>query len=92
MVGMCSVACSLFCACACNWPGPEGCTRTSTPRCRSVNLNQLVRRVSCTRRNVLVRDRFCCQYCGGGRNLTLDHVVPVSRGGKDTWTNLVTAW
>jgi 5-methylcytosine-specific restriction endonuclease McrA len=45
-----------------------------------------------TRRNVLERDRHTCQYCDyRGEDLTLDHVVPRSRGGADTWENLVTA-
>ncbi|CCQ67291.1 MULTISPECIES: HNH endonuclease [Crocosphaera] len=45
-----------------------------------------------TRRNILERDRHTCQYCGyKGDQLTLDHVFPRSRGGGDTWENLVTA-
>jgi 5-methylcytosine-specific restriction endonuclease McrA len=45
-----------------------------------------------TRRNVLERDRHTCQYCHyRGDELTLDHVLPRSRGGRDTWDNLVTA-
>jgi 5-methylcytosine-specific restriction endonuclease McrA len=45
-----------------------------------------------TRRNILHRDNHTCQYCGyGGENLTLDHVLPRSRGGGDTWENMVTA-
>ncbi len=45
-----------------------------------------------TRKNVLERDRHTCQYCKyKGDKLTLDHVVPRSRGGKDTWDNLVAA-
>ncbi len=45
-----------------------------------------------TRRNILERDRHTCQYCGyKGEGLTLDHVFPRSRGGGDTWENLVTA-
>eukprot|EP00197_Chlamydomonas_leiostraca_P007221 CAMPEP_0202865676 /NCGR_PEP_ID=MMETSP1391-20130828/6291_1 /ASSEMBLY_ACC=CAM_ASM_000867 /TAXON_ID=1034604 /ORGANISM="Chlamydomonas leiostraca, Strain SAG 11-49" /LENGTH=345 /DNA_ID=CAMNT_0049545541 /DNA_START=225 /DNA_END=1263 /DNA_ORIENTATION=+ len=61
-----------------------------------IDMSELTQRVSCTRRNVMARDNFSCQYCGckgGGKDgaLTLDHVVPVSRGGKGTWDNLVTA-
>ncbi len=38
------------------------------------------------------RDGHSCQYCDyKGDNLTLDHVIPRSRGGGDTWENLVTA-
>lgn len=45
-----------------------------------------------TRRNVLERDRNTCQYCNTKREqLTLDHVLPRSRGGGDTWENLVAA-
>ncbi len=44
-----------------------------------------------SRREVLKRDRHACQYCGATRNLTLDHVLPRSRGGGNTWENLVTA-
>ncbi|MDQ0786194.1 5-methylcytosine-specific restriction endonuclease McrA [Streptomyces sp. B3I7] len=41
-----------------------------------------------SRRGVLVRDRHRCAYCGG-RATTVDHVVPRSRGGEDTWLNTV---
>ena len=45
-----------------------------------------------TRRNLLERDRHTCQYCNyKGEELTLDHVLPRSRGGDDSWENLVTA-
>ncbi len=50
--------------------------------------------VKFSRRNVLVRDRHRCQYCHQefpGVLLTLDHVVPISRGGATTWENVVTA-
>lgn len=50
--------------------------------------------VSCNRNNVLWRDQNQCQYCGTifkADKLTLDHVIPKSRGGGNTWTNLVTA-
>lgn len=43
------------------------------------------------RREVLRRDRYTCQYCGSNRRLTLDHVLPRSRGGLHTWDNVVTA-
>jgi hypothetical protein len=43
-----------------------------------------------TRANILLRDDETCQYCGKrGRDLTLDHVLPRSRGGQSTWENLV---
>jgi 5-methylcytosine-specific restriction endonuclease McrA len=45
-----------------------------------------------TRRNILNRDSQTCQYCGHtGDSLTLDHVMPRSRGGGDSWENIVTA-
>ncbi|GAB4304345.1 MAG: HNH endonuclease [Oscillatoriaceae cyanobacterium] len=43
------------------------------------------------RREVLRRDRHKCQYCGTTKNLTLDHVMPKSRGGTHTWDNVVAA-
>jgi 5-methylcytosine-specific restriction endonuclease McrA len=49
------------------------------------------KRVMLSRKNVLKRDRNTCQYCGSSDNLTIDHVVPKSRGGRDTWENLVAA-
>lgn len=45
-----------------------------------------------SRKNILMRDRNTCQYCGTvlpSTELTLDHVVPRSRGGVSTWENLV---
>ena len=50
--------------------------------------------VRLTRRNLMFRDAHQCQYCGKQpplRELNIDHVVPRSRGGDDTWENLVTA-
>jgi 5-methylcytosine-specific restriction endonuclease McrA len=44
-----------------------------------------------SRREVLRRDNHTCQYCGSGKRLTLDHVVPRSKGGQHTWNNVVTA-
>jgi len=44
-----------------------------------------------SRRAVLTRDGFRCQYCGSAKHLTLDHVVPTSRGGTNTWDNVVTS-
>lgn len=49
-------------------------------------------RVRLTRREVFVRDRHTCQYCGTrSRDLTLDHVLPRHRGGHHSWENLVSA-
>lgn len=44
-----------------------------------------------SRHNIMKRDAKSCQYCGSSHDLTIDHVLPKSRGGKDTWENLVTA-
>ena len=50
-------------------------------------------RPSLTRHNLIVlRDRSCCAYCGktfGSSLLTYDHVIPRSRGGQHSWTNIV---
>ncbi|MBZ4321711.1 HNH endonuclease [Streptomyces huiliensis] len=48
------------------------------------------RRAPWSRRGVLVRDRHRCAYCGR-RATTVDHVLPRSRGGGDTWLNTVAA-
>jgi 5-methylcytosine-specific restriction endonuclease McrA len=42
-----------------------------------------------TRRAVFARDSWTCQYCGARSNLTVDHVVPRSKGGSSTWENIV---
>ena len=45
-----------------------------------------------TRRAVFARDRWTCQYCGAERSaLTVDHVVPRSKGGPSSWDNIVTS-
>jgi len=54
----------------------------------------LSRRPAFTRFNVFLRDRFDCQYCGDWfptHELTFDHVVPRSKGGLTSWTNVVAA-
>jgi CRISPR/Cas system Type II protein with McrA/HNH and RuvC-like nuclease domain len=43
------------------------------------------------RNRIYKRDGYECVYCGSKRSLTLDHVVPKSRGGTNDWTNLVTS-
>ena len=47
--------------------------------------------VELSRQNVFKRDSYECQYCGTKNELTLDHVLPRSRKGRSSWTNLVTA-
>jgi 5-methylcytosine-specific restriction endonuclease McrA len=44
-----------------------------------------------TRFNVFLRDKFSCQYCGSKKELTFDHLLPRSKGGKTNWDNVVTA-
>lgn len=47
-------------------------------------------RVPFNRKNLLIRDRFTCVYCGkSGKNLTIDHVIPKSKGGKTDFDNCV---
>jgi 5-methylcytosine-specific restriction endonuclease McrA len=47
-----------------------------------------------TNRELFLRDAYLCMYCGGKYNdklLTRDHVIPISKGGKDRWSNVVAA-
>jgi 5-methylcytosine-specific restriction endonuclease McrA len=44
-----------------------------------------------TRSAIYARDGHKCQYCGATRKLTIDHVIPKSKGGSDDWDNLVVA-
>jgi 5-methylcytosine-specific restriction endonuclease McrA len=44
-----------------------------------------------SRREVFRRDSHTCQYCGSTKHLTLDHVLPRSKGGTHTWDNVVAA-
>jgi 5-methylcytosine-specific restriction endonuclease McrA len=61
-----------------------------------IRLRQFVRvpyrQMPLTRRHVFQRDGHTCQYCGfGGEPLSIDHVLPRSRGGADVWENVTTA-
>ncbi len=49
--------------------------------------------ISFTKKNILKRDAYTCQYCGrnGGERMTIDHVVPKSLGGRTVWENVVSA-
>ena len=44
-----------------------------------------------TRFNLFLRDKFACQYCGSGRDLTFDHVIPRRLGGRTSWENVAAA-
>jgi 5-methylcytosine-specific restriction endonuclease McrA len=44
-----------------------------------------------TRFNLFLRDKFQCQYCGSPKDLTFDHIIPRSQGGRTTWENVTTA-
>lgn len=44
-----------------------------------------------TRFNLFLRDEFTCQYCGSTEDLTFDHVIPRSQGGRTSWTNITAA-
>jgi 5-methylcytosine-specific restriction endonuclease McrA len=51
------------------------------------------RTVVLSRKNVLIRDDYTCQYCGKKfppNELTIDHIIPKSKGGKTSWDNVVT--
>lgn len=52
------------------------------------------RPIRASRKHIILRDNSTCQYCGKVypiKELTVDHIIPVSRGGGNTWKNLVTA-
>ncbi|MBN2148930.1 MAG: HNH endonuclease [Anaerolineales bacterium] len=68
----------------------------SFPRPSVIRLEKMVRRprprVKLTKREVLRRDEYVCQYCGKRTlTLTVDHIVPRSHGGGHSWENLVAA-
>lgn len=48
-------------------------------------------KVQLNRKNIFKRDGFRCGYCGSAKDLTIDHIIPKSKGGKSTWENLVSA-
>jgi len=50
------------------------------------------RAVKWNKRNIFIRDGYTCQYCGERiEKPTIDHVIPKSKGGKNSWANTVTA-
>jgi 5-methylcytosine-specific restriction endonuclease McrA len=48
------------------------------------------RNIKVNRTRIYKRDNNECTYCGSKKNLTIDHIIPKSRGGQNTWMNLVT--
>ncbi len=61
-----------------------------------IRLSHMIRRprprVNLTKREIMRRDHFTCQYCGRNvGDLTIDHIVPRHAGGRHTWLNVVTA-
>jgi len=82
---------------------PVRSERLSLPRPAVIRLTKLVHVPRRFRRQVtntflFARDGYCCQYCGRSvielrprESLTRDHLVPLSRGGANVWTNVVTA-
>ena len=72
-------------------------TVSRTYPCPSViRLDKMIKRprpsIRLTKREVLRRDNYTCQYCGkSGSHLTVDHVLPRHLGGRHSWDNLVAA-
>lgn len=63
-----------------------------------IKLNRYIRLpykdITFCKKNVFLRDNHTCQYCGkkvSSSDLTVDHVIPISKGGRDYWENVVTA-
>jgi 5-methylcytosine-specific restriction endonuclease McrA len=54
-----------------------------------VRIPRQAHRRKITRRAVFARDGWACQYCGSRSNLTVDHVIPRSKGGESSWENIV---
>ena len=87
----------------CDLPPRAGDTVIRTPS-RSIRIPKVIqlvhfdrlpsREVRFTRRNIFYRDHNRCQYCGDvfrQKDLNLDHVIPLSRGGRSSWENVVCA-
>ena len=60
-----------------------------------VHVSHELFRIPCSKANILLRDDHKCQYCGAGATkssiLTIDHVIPRSKGGETEWNNVVAA-
>ncbi len=72
----------------------------SIPLPSVIRLNSMIRlrdrhrAVKFSRVNIFTRDGYCCQYCAKAfkpAELTFDHILPISRGGRKTWENIVAA-
>lgn len=79
------------------WPEPVRTAHAEYPAPKVIVLRDWVdryREPRQTRRNIFLRDRMCCQYCGerfASHELTYDHVIPRRYGGKTVWENVVAA-
>jgi hypothetical protein len=83
-----------------NWPTGQdffGCQkgRVAIPRViRYLHYDKIPKAtLKLSRHNIYKRDNYTCYLCGeehGASSLTIDHIIPVSRGGKNTWENLIT--
>ncbi len=60
-------------------------------RLKTTTAERLWKLPSVSRRELLRRDGHHCQYCGSSRQLTIDHVIPRSKGGTHTWDNVAIA-
>lgn len=49
-----------------------------------------IHKLKINRHRLFKRDNFECVYCGTKKNLTIDHILPKSRGGENSWLNLIT--
>ena len=55
-----------------------------------IRIKKNAKDIKISRSRVYQRDDYACVYCGGLKKLTIDHVIPKSRGGDNTWENMVT--
>jgi 5-methylcytosine-specific restriction endonuclease McrA len=70
----------------------EASPRVMRSPSRAYPLPAVIRLGVYIRKNILRRDGYTCQYCNRrGERLTVDHILPRSRGGQTTWTNVVAA-
>ena len=48
-------------------------------------------KVPYSKKNIMIRDNYACGYCGTNKELTIDHIIPFSKGGKTSFENCITA-